>query len=159
MFFWNSLVFSVIQQMLAIYSLVPLPFLNPACTSGSSQVTYCWGISWRILSMTLLACEMSTIVQKFEHSLALLFFFPQLFVKPPQINHMPSFIGMILVTASCTMLQTSVRSLSGTVSTRSNPPLSVAHQALCLPDLIPWICLSLPLYNHKGFDLGHTWMA
>ena len=36
-FFWNSLVFSVIQRMLAIWSLVPLPFLNPACTSGSSQ--------------------------------------------------------------------------------------------------------------------------
>ena len=26
MFFWNSLAFSVIQQMLAIWSLVPLPF-------------------------------------------------------------------------------------------------------------------------------------
>ena len=26
-------------------------------------------------------------------------------------------------------------------------------------DLIPWIYLSLPLYNHKGFDLGHTWMV
>ena len=28
MFFWNSLAFSMIQQMLAIWSLVPLPFLN-----------------------------------------------------------------------------------------------------------------------------------
>ena len=37
MFFWNSLAFSVIQQMLAVWSLVLLPFLNPACTSGSSQ--------------------------------------------------------------------------------------------------------------------------
>ena len=35
-FFWNSLAFSMIQWMLAIWSLVPLPFLNPACTSGSS---------------------------------------------------------------------------------------------------------------------------
>ena len=34
--FWNSLAFSIIQQMLAIQSLVPLPFLNPAYTSGSS---------------------------------------------------------------------------------------------------------------------------
>ena len=32
MFFWNSLAFSMIQQMLAIWSLVPLPFLNPAWT-------------------------------------------------------------------------------------------------------------------------------
>ena len=27
-FFWNSLAFSMIQRMLAISSLVPLPFLN-----------------------------------------------------------------------------------------------------------------------------------
>ena len=25
--------------------------------------------------------------------------------------------------------------------------------------LIPWIYLSFPLYNHKGFVLGHTWMV
>ena len=29
----------MIQWMLAIWSLVPLPFLNPACASGSSQFT------------------------------------------------------------------------------------------------------------------------
>ena len=63
----------MIQWMLAIWSLVPLPFLNPACTSESSQFMYCWSLAWRILSITLLACEMSAIVW-FEHSLALLFF-------------------------------------------------------------------------------------
>ena len=52
------------------------------------------------------------------------------------------FFGMVLITASCTMSQTSIPSSSGTLS-----------------DLIPWIYLSLPLYNHKGFDLGHTWMV
>ena len=30
MFFWDSLAFLMIQQMLAIWSLVPLPFLKPA---------------------------------------------------------------------------------------------------------------------------------
>ena len=55
MFFWNSLVFSMIQQMLAIFSLVLLPFLKPAWTSGSSWFTYCWSLAWRILSITLLA--------------------------------------------------------------------------------------------------------
>ena len=40
MFFWNSLAFSMIQQMLAIWFLVPLPFLKPAWTSGSSQFMY-----------------------------------------------------------------------------------------------------------------------
>ena len=33
-------------------------------------------------------------------------------------------------------------------------PLSIVLQALCLSDLIPLIYLLLPLYNHKGFDLG-----
>ena len=49
------------------------------------------------------------------------------------------FLGMVLTTASCTMPQTSVHSSSGTLS-----------------HLIPWIYLLLPLYKHKGFDLGHT---
>ena len=44
-------------------NLIPLPFLNPAFTSGISWFTYCWSLTWRILSIALLACEMSTIVQ------------------------------------------------------------------------------------------------
>ena len=44
--------------MLAIWSLVHLPFLKPAWTSGSSRFTYCWSLAWRILSITLLVCEM-----------------------------------------------------------------------------------------------------
>ena len=50
-------------------------------------------------------------------------------------------LRMVLITASCKMLRTFV------------------HSSLCtLSDVIPWIYLLLPLYNHKGFDLGHTWM-
>ena len=45
-------------------------------------------------------------------------------------------LGMVLITASCTMSQTSIHSSSGTLS-----------------DLIPWIYLSLWLCNCKGFDL------
>ena len=52
------------------------------------------------------------------------------------------FLGMVLITTSCTMSWTFVHSSSGTLS-----------------DLIPWIYLSLPLYNRKGFNLGHTWMV
>ena len=55
--------FFMIQWILAIGSLVPLPFLNPAWTSGSSWFTYCLSLAWRILSITVLACEMSAIVQ------------------------------------------------------------------------------------------------
>ena len=45
------------------WSLVPLPFLNPVWTSGSSWFTYCWSLAWRILSITLLVCEMSAMVR------------------------------------------------------------------------------------------------
>ena len=45
---------------------------------------------------------------------------------------------MVLVTASRIMLPTSTHSSSGTLS----------------KDLVTWICLSSPLYNHKGVDLG-----
>ena len=69
--FWNSLAFWMIQWMLAIWPLVPLSFLKPAWTSGWSWFTYCWSLAWRNLSISLLACEVSAIVRKFEHSLAL----------------------------------------------------------------------------------------
>ena len=45
-------------MMLEIWSLVPLPLWNPTFTSGSCQFT--WSLTWKILSTTLLACEMST---------------------------------------------------------------------------------------------------
>ena len=60
-FFWKCLAFSMIQQMFAIWSLVPLPLLNSAYTSGSSWFTYCWSLTWKILSITFLAYEMSAL--------------------------------------------------------------------------------------------------
>ena len=45
-----------------------------------------------------------------------------------------------MITTPSTLVWTSVHSFSGTQ-----------------PDLIPWLYLSLPLCNHNGFDLGHTW--
>ena len=41
------------------FDLVPLPFLKPAWTSGSSRFTYCWSLAWRIFSITLLVCVVS----------------------------------------------------------------------------------------------------
>ena len=40
MLFWNSLAFSMIQWMLAIWSLVPRPFLNTACDAKECS-NYC----------------------------------------------------------------------------------------------------------------------
>ena len=44
----------MIQWILAIWSLIPLPFLKPVWTSESSWFTYYWSLAWRILSITLL---------------------------------------------------------------------------------------------------------
>ena len=55
----------------------------------------------------------------------LLLFFSQLFVRPSQTTIFAFlhffFLGMVLITASSTMSQTSVHSSSGTLSIRSNP--------------------------------------
>ena len=42
-----------------------LPFLNPAWICGNSEFMYCWIMAWRILSVTLLVCEMSATVWYF----------------------------------------------------------------------------------------------
>ena len=47
---------------LALGSLGPLPVLKPAWTSGSSRFMFCWSLAWRILSITLLACECNCTV-------------------------------------------------------------------------------------------------
>ena len=49
--FQNSLAFFMIQRMLAIWSWVPLPFLYPACTSGSSWFMSCWSLAWRFWAL------------------------------------------------------------------------------------------------------------
>ena len=43
--------------MLSIWFVVPLAFLNAACTSRSSWFPNCWSLAGRILSITLLTCE------------------------------------------------------------------------------------------------------
>ena len=86
--------------------------------------------------------EFRWVIFPFLHCLLLLFF-SQLFVRPPRTSFVfPHFffLGIVLITACYTMSQTLVHSSSGTVSIRYNP------LNLC----------SLPLYNCKGFDLGHT---
>ena len=80
------LLFYMIQQMLAIWSLFLLPFLNPPCTSGSCWFIYCWSLAWRILSITLLACEMSTLVHNHKQT-TFAYLFPKskmicFFLKP-----------------------------------------------------------------------------
>ena len=78
----------------------------------------------------------------------LLLFFPQISVKPSsQTTTLPSCISF------------SLEWFWSLPPVQRYKPLSIVFQALHLPDLIPWIYLSPLLYNHKGFDLGHTWMT
>ena len=76
-----------------------------------------------------------------------LLFFSQLFVKPPQTTTLSSCISF------------SLGWFWSLPPIQCYEPLSIVLQALCLPDLIPWIYLLPPLYNNEGFDLGHTWIA
>ena len=73
MFFWISLAFSMFHQMLTIWSLVPLPFLNPAWTSGSSWFTYCWSLAWRVMSIILLVFSLIYWHKFFQHSTSMSF--------------------------------------------------------------------------------------
>ena len=83
----------MIQRVLEIWSLVPLPFLNPAWTSVSLQFMYSWSLAWRILSIILLVCEMRAIVQEFEQCLALPFF--GIGMKPDPSSLWPLLISQI----------------------------------------------------------------
>ena len=90
-------------------------------------------------SYSLELCVQMSISFLFSFAFSLLF---SAICKASSENHFAFlhffFLGMVLTTASCTMSQTSINSYSGTLS-----------------DLTPWVCLSLPLYSHKGFDLAH----
>ena len=85
----------MIQWVFSIWSLAPLPFLNLARTSGSSQFTYCWSLAWRILSITLLAYEMNATGQSFAHSLALPFFGIEMIADLFQISFIKNILFFI----------------------------------------------------------------
>ena len=90
--------FSMIQQMLAIWSLVPLPFLNPAWISGNSQFTYCGSLAQRILSITLLACEISAMMWYFNilwHYLSLGLEWKLTFSSPMATAEFSKFAGIL----------------------------------------------------------------
>ena len=108
MFLWNSLAFSMIQWMLAIWCLVPLPFLNPAWSSESSQFMYCWSLAWRILNIIWLACEMSKTVWN-ECSCAIVWtFFGIVFFEIGMKTDIFQFCGHCWVFQICWHIQCSI---------------------------------------------------
>jgi len=131
-FFWSSLAFSMIWQVLAIWSLVLLPFLNPICTSGNSQFTYFPYWKKSCFFSILLFCSISMHYSHKKAFLSLLavlwnsvfswvylslspLSFPSLLssaiCKASSDNHFAFlhffFFRMVLATASCTVSWTS----------------------------------------------------
>ena len=112
-----------------------------------SSISLHWSLKKTFLSLLAILGTLPSNGYVFPFLLCLLLlFFSQLLVSPSQPTILPFGISFSwgwpwsLPPVQC------------------HEPLSIALQALFLSDLIPWIYLSLPLYNHKGFDLGHTWM-
>ena len=110
------------------------------------SISLCWSLRKTFLS--LLAILWNSAFKWVHFSVSLLPFASLLYsviCKAYSDNHFAFLhffppLGMVMITASSTVLWTSVHSSLGT-----------------LLDLIPWIYLSLPVYNNKGVDLGHAW--
>ena len=133
-------------KVLTVWSLVPLPFLNPICTSGSSQFTYCWSLTWRILSITLLACEMSAIMWEFKHSLALPF------VGIGMKINLFSSCGNCWVFQICWHIECSTSTTSSFRIWNSSAGIPPPHLALFVVRL-PKVCLT----SHSGMSVS-GWM-
>ena len=129
MFFWNSLAFSMIQCS--------------AWTSGSSWFMYYWSLTWRILSISLLACEMSALCGSWTFfGIAFLWDWNKnwsFLVLWPLLSWflcMPSFMLMLFVLSCKTWSVVKLRAwlaspLPGAQqSQNSSPILSVALQVL-----------------------------
>ena len=100
-FFWNYLAFFMIQQRLAIWSLVPLPFLNLAWTSGSSWFMYCWSLAWKILSITLPAwVQLCGSLNILSHCLSLGLEWKWTFSSPVATAEFSKFAGILSVALS-----------------------------------------------------------
>ena len=112
-----------------------------------SSISLHWLLWKAFLSLLALFGTLHSDRCIFPFLLYLSLLFSQLFVRPPQIIILPSCISF---SWGCFWLPPPVECYE---------PPSIVLQALCLSNLIPWIWLSLPLYNCKGFDLGHTWMT
>ena len=124
----------------------PLPFLKPAFTSGSLLFMCCWNLTWRILSITLLVCELSPIVQLFEPSLALPFFGFRMKVDLFQS------CGHCRVFQICCLIECSTFTASSFRIWNSSTGIPLPPLALFLV-ILPKAHLSIPHYTHNNLRL------
>ena len=137
-FAWNVLLVSLIFLKRSL--VFPILLFSSTSLHWSlrkallSLLTILWNSAFKWIYLAFLLC-------------LYLLFFSQLFVRPPQTAIVSFSISFSWGWSwSLTLVQ-------------CHEPPSIIPEALCFSDLIPWIYFSLPLYNHKGFDLGHTWMV
>ena len=129
-----SLVSLIFQKRSLVYHFYCFPLF--LCNDHGGRLSYSFLLFFGIL------CSNGYI---FLFLLCLkLLFFSQLFVSPPQTAIFPF----------CISFSWGWSWLLPPVQRHERP--SIFLQALCLSDLIPWMSLSLPLYNLKGFYSGHT---
>ena len=172
---WRSLLYSsfvyschlFLMSSASVRSIPFLPFIVPIFALNVPLVSL---ISWRDIwsfsfyCFSLFLCidhwgklsYLSLLFFGTLHSIGYIFpfllcflilFFSKLFVRPPQTTILPF----------CILLPW--RWSWSLPPVQCHEPPSIVLQILCLSDLIPWIYLSLPLYNHKVFDLGHNWSS
>ena len=110
--------------------------------SSNSCTSYLWRLSYLSL---LLSGSLHSIGYNFPFLLCLsLFLLSQLFLR---------FLRQPLC------LLTSVFLEDGFDNHLRYNVTNVHPKFFRLPDLIPWIYFSSPIYYDKGFDLGHSWMS
>ena len=146
----------MIQQMLAIWSLVPLPFLKPAWTSGNLWFMYYWSLDWRILIITLLVREMSAIVWQFEQSLVLSFF--GIGMKTDLFQSCGHFwVFQICWHIECSTFTASSFRIWNSLTGIPSPPLALFIVMLSKAHLTSQIpgCLALGDWSHHHDYLGH----
>ena len=123
-FAWNvPLVSLIFLKRSLVFPILLFSSISSHCSLKKAFLALL-AIPWNCIQMSI-----------FPFLLWVLLLFSQLFVRPLQTTILPFwfslFGGMVLINASCTVLQTSIHGL----------------KALFLSDLIPWLSLSLPLYN------------
>ena len=100
MFLWNSLAFSMIQQMLAIWSLVPLPFLKLAWTLEvhGSHIAEAWlGEFWSLLYWRVRWVQLCGSLSILWHCLSLGLEWKLTFSSPVATAEFSRFAGIFLV--------------------------------------------------------------
>ena len=156
--------------MLAIWSLILLPFLNPAWQSGSSQFTHGWSLAWRILSITYFTgmwdeCNCVVVWAFFGMHITLLHVYMYIIyscVLPcsVQLSHVRLFVTPWITARQASLSITNSQSLLKLMSIQPSHPLSSPSLPAPNPSqhqgLFQWVSSSheVPKYWNFNFSIS-----